>query len=167
MTLNRKSIVFAQIALVALLALTATGSLFAQSPYYKQITTTQVTNSQTPVAITGLSFNLPVKTAAHGHAVVTLNMPNTYLYGPDGATGQIAGFAEIEANGAAVCGGQVGTDGWGTTDFAGTGRKNMTLVCLVPLTTAATAIQATFHSLPEASNVGTEVFASLSAVLTK
>ena len=161
MTHNRKHIAFAQIALLAFLALSATGSLFAQqNVFYAHTTNTINTNSTSFVAIPGLSFTLPAASTTYNAAVVTVDMPNLYLSGIS-PNGNLGGDVGISANGAIVAQGSISSD---TLSSGVTGRNPMTVVALVSLASNPRTVEAVWEG-GQGDFINNDTFGSLTAIL--
>jgi hypothetical protein len=161
MTTNRKRL-FAQLAIVAALALTAAGSLSAQvADLYVSTTSAQSTSEQSFVPVEGLSFDLPAATAAHKFAIVTLNMPNLYLSGtPSGTLGGEVGV--LLSGTTQVATGQITAD---TSGILEEGRKPLTIVVKISLLSGVQSVQAVWTGVRN-STINTDTFSSMSAILT-
>ncbi len=170
MTINRRRIAYARLALVAVLALTITGSLFAYvSTLYASTTTAESTNSQTPVPISGLSFTLPVKNGTNfNYAVITLDMPNLYLSGTPTTDTALAGEVSVLVSGTTtIAAGKISADIEGPGKLSGdTGRKPMTIVVKIPLISVTQTVQAQWNGVNGAT-IQSDTFASLFALLTE
>jgi len=164
MTITGKRMIFAQLALAAVFALTLAASLQAQvSDLYVSTIATEATGSQTAVAINGLSFDLPAATATQQWALVTLNMPDLYLKGTP-SSGALGGEVSLVLSGVTtVATGQISADvvGAGTT-----GRKPMTIVVKISLLPGIQSVAAYWNGV-RGSQIHSDTFASLSAILTQ
>jgi hypothetical protein len=161
-TINGKRMNLAQIALLAILSLTATTTLSAQGNFLYAVTTASLsTDSATPVPIPGLTFTLPAASSSYSSALVTLNLPD--LYGSTSGSGWPAGEAYIAANGSIVATGQVSTDSFPGSD---SGTRTLTVTVKVPLTSSTQTVEAEWNAVNSyGSQINLNTFASLSAIL--
>jgi hypothetical protein len=163
MTINMKRTIFAQLAALAVFALTLTGSLHAQnagSLVYAQTTAQLSTSSQTALPITGLSLTLPAATKAYNTALVTLDMPNLYVSGT-AIGGTLAGGIGILLSGVT----DIATSGISCdTLTTGSCNRSSTIVVEVSLLDGIQSIEAVWNGANSAT-INTSTFASLSALL--
>jgi hypothetical protein len=168
MKTNRKLYVYAQLAIIACLALTAASPLFAAENFLYADTTAALSYStfvgMTPIP--GLSLTLPAANAVYNTAVVTLNMPNLYLNQPTSKTPMSAVLqlvAPFTPQGLLSVTGSIGCD---TSGIGTSATKPITIVVAVPLGSISQLVEAEWAS-NGSSTVNTNTFASLSAILVR
>ena len=164
MTANRTRIVFAQLAVMAFLALTANASLFAQNAFYAQTTAAQSTYTSASVPITGLMLTLPASSTAYNVAIVTLNLPNLYLSGT-ASGGPLGAEVSVWVGTSAYpkAAGQISSE---ALTSGTSGRKPATIVVEIPLTSTTQIVTGEWAGI-RGSTIDTDTFGSLSAILVK
>jgi hypothetical protein len=165
MTLSRKASVFALLAVAAALTLTATGSIFAQTnSLYVEQDGVLSTNSQTPVPIAGLTFDIPAESAKQKFAIVTLDLTNLYLSGTPTAGQSLGGQVSVLLSGVTtVATGFISND---VTGGGREGRKSSVLVVKISLLSGPQSVEAEWNGVRNAT-INTDTFASMSAIMTQ
>jgi hypothetical protein len=132
---------------------------------YAQNLSRRSTTSQTPVPMTGLSFDLPAASTEYNAALVTVNVPNLYLtYGT--VFSPWAGSVDLLLSGVSVV-----AQGWISEDFHNfphehVGSEPLTIVVRVGLLDGPQSIQGQWFGA-QSAGIGDAIFDSLSAVLVK
>jgi hypothetical protein len=177
MTINRRCLTFAQLAIVAVFALTLTAPLHAQVNEYAAVSLSDIqsTSSLTLVPIAGLTITLPAAgtnskcgyKCATENALVFLDLPNLYLTGTTttGTQGALVslwvGAGGCAAPSVEVAIGQISDD---TLTKGTSGRKPMTIIVNVPLDGGTQVVTACWESVRASGAVNIGGFASLSAI---
>lgn len=138
------------------------GPAGAISDLYASTTAAQSTTSPALVPVTGLSFNLPAQSANQNFAIVTLNMPNLFLSGTP-SLGTLGGEVGVLLSGETYPAlGQISAD---VNGALADGRKPISVVVKIPLTSEIQSLQAVWSGVRNAT-INTDTFASMSAIMT-
>jgi hypothetical protein len=132
------------------------------SDLYAETLTGASTTSGTFVAVPGLTFDLPAATSSNKFAIVTLNMPNTYLSGTP-TSGPLGGEVAIVLSGVTdVAIAQVSNEVAGSSLSP---RHNATVVAKISLLSGVQSVTAEWRTV-RGGTLNNDTFASMSAILT-